>query len=385
MPDIRQVQAIVNSIANQSLGTTGLVSTDTSFVDIGKAVLSSDENISAWYNVLIDRIGRTVLAIREYRGANAALKREPFEYGAILQKISFDIIEAKENTSWISQNNPHSDPFAKNQTKVVQSFYDKWSTWEYDSTIPDIQLVTAFKNETEMLAFIDGIFMAAYNSLELAYENLSNLTRASFAASILHSNNSNAINLLHEYNTKTNASLTVANCLFNVDFLKYATMRIKLVSDRLTRMSRLFNSKNLARHTPKQLQVINVLADFASSVTTYLQADTYHDEMVKLPLYEEVPFWQGSGTDYLFDNTAKISVQIPEAVDESSNVTGDVSYNGVIAMIYDRDACGITIDKRRTKAIYNPKDEYTNYFMKSEMGYYRDMSENGVVFYIAEA
>ena len=56
----------------------------------------------------------------------------------------------------------------------------------------------------------------------------------------------------------------------------------------------------------------------------------------------------------------------------------------IVACIYDRDAMGVTIDKRRTKSIYNPKDEYTNYFMKAEMGFYNDLSENGVVFYLEE-
>lgn len=383
MPNINQVYNIVNSIASQSLGMTGLTATNASFVDVGKTVLSSDDNKSAWYKTLIDRIGRTVVAIREYQGSNASLKREPFEYGAVLQKLSFELLEAKENTTWNDQTTPHSDPFAKQQQTIRQTFYDTWSVWEYDNTIPDVQLESAFQNETQMLAFIDGIMQAAYNSLELAYENMSNIARASYMASVLNNKGGNAINLLTEYNTATNASLTVANCMFDTDFLKYATMRIKLMSDRMTKMSKLFNTESWARHTPKNLQIVNVLSDFASAVTTYLESDTYHNEMVKLPLYEEVPYWQGSGEDYAFANTSAINLTIPDAVTDD-NADGTVSFTGVVATIYDRDAVGVTVDKRRTRSIYNPKDEYTNYFIKAEIGYYRDMSENGIVFYVAE-
>lgn len=388
MPSINQVYQIVNSIANQSLGMTGLTNTNASFVSVGKAVLSSETNKDAWFNTLVDRIGRTVLAVREYRGTNATLKREPFEYGAVLQKISFKMLTASKNTTWNDQDATASNPFDKYSTTVSQKFFDEWSVWEYDSTVPDVQLTTAFTSETQMLAFIDGLFMSAYNALELAYENMSNIARASFMASILFKGGANAINLLALYNATQTTPLTASKCLYDVNFLKFATRQIKLISDRMTRMSQLFNGEAWQRHTPKDLQVVNVLADFGSAVSTYLESDTYHNEMVKLPYYEEVAYWQGSGTDYGFASTSAINVTIPDgAINESTGVqaSATVSKAGILATIYDRDAIGVTVDKRRTKSAYNPKDEYTNYFIKAEIGYYRDMSENGVVFYVEDA
>ena len=140
-------------------------------------------------------------------------------------------------------------------------------------------------------------------------------------------------------------------------------------------MSTLFNDDDLERHTPKDMQVVNVLADFAARLDAYLQSDTFHNELTKLPNYKPVPYWQGSGTSYSFADTSKISVNY-------DGVT-DVEVNGVIAVVYDRDAMGVTVDNKRTKSIYNPREEYTNYFYKADMGFYNDMSENGVVFYIA--
>lgn len=377
MADIKQISTIVNSVARQALGTETVTSTDATFVSIGKLVLSSDTNKDAWYKTLIDRIGRTVLSVRDYKGVNAELKREPIEYGAILQKISFKMLSASDNTSWNGQDTAASNPFAKHSTTVRQAFFDKWSVFEYDNTIPDIQLETAFTNESAMLAFIDGLFMSAYNALEMAYENTSNIARASLIAGSMLHGGATAINLLHEYNTLTNRELTVATCISDTEFLKYATRYIKLVSDRMQVMSTTFNAEEWERFTTKDLQVINVLADFSSAVSTYLQSDTYHKELVSLPLYKEVPYWQGSGSDWSFDNTSAIDVVLPEDNTEHK-------YTGVIATIYDRDAIGVTVDKRRTRSIYNPKDEFTNYFIKAEIGYYRDMTENAVVFYIAE-
>ena len=70
-----QIYAIVNSMAQQSLGMTDLTETDSTFISIGKKVLSSEKNVEAFYKTLVDRIGRTVMAIREYRAGTSS--KEP--------------------------------------------------------------------------------------------------------------------------------------------------------------------------------------------------------------------------------------------------------------------------------------------------------------------
>ena len=376
--EVKQIYEVVNSIAEQALGLTELTPTDTSFVSVGNEVLKSDTNKDAWYNVLIDRIGRTVMSMRAYTANGAELKREPIEWGVVMQKLSIPLPKAKNNDSWNGQGTESKNPFEKFVLEPKQKLFYSISTWEVDATIPDVQLKTAFTSPEAMGAFIDGIFTAVYNSLELSYENTANLCRANFIGRKSKSSNTNAyINLLDRYNTETNAGLTVDKCMYDVNFLKYCAMVISLYTTRLATMSTLFNDEDLERHTPKDLQVVNVLADFASRMNVYLQSDTFHNELTKLPNYTEVPYWQGSGADYGFESTSKVNVNYDGET--------DVEVNGIVALVYDRDAMGVTVDNKRSKSIYNPREEYTNYFYKADMGYYNDMSENGIVFYIAEA
>lgn len=376
--EVKQIYEVVNSIAEQALGLTELTPTDTSFVSVGNEVLKSDTNKDAWYNVLVDRIGRTVMSMRSYSANGAELKREPIEWGVVMQKLAIPLPKAKTNDSWNGQTTEAKNPFEKFILEPKQKLFYSISTWEVDATIPDVQLKTAFTSPEAMGAFIDGIFTAVYNSLELSYENTANLCRANFIGRKSKSSNTNAyINLLDRYNAETNAGLTLATCMYDVNFLKYCAMTISLYTTRLATMSTLFNDDDLERHTPKDLQVVNVLADFASRMNVYLQSDTFHKELTALPNYNEVPYWQGSGDDYAFANTSKISVNY----DGENNV----EVTGIVALVYDRDAMGVTVDNKRSKSIYNPREEYTNYFYKADMGYYNDMSENGIVFYIAEA
>lgn len=382
-----QIYQIINSMASQSLGMTGLTATDTTFVSIGKTVLSSETNTDAFYKALVDRIGRTVLAIRVYKADMPTLAREPFEYGAILQKISFKMAQAQKNPTWNEVSEAHSDPWAKTEAEFMQVFFDKWSTWEVPGTIPDVQLETAFTSATAMAAFIDGIFQSMYNSLEIAYENVANLARASLIGSVMNITATTSmckVNLIESYKDETGTTLTVKQALTNVDFLKFASMKMKEMSDYMQKAAVTFNPAAWERFTPKDRQVFEVLSAFASRFDTYLQSDTFHNEITKLPLYESVPYWQGNGQNWSFNNVSSINVKIEVPGTSGATTQKTVSASGIVAVLRDIDSAGVTIDKRRTKSIYNPHDEYTNYWVKAEIGQFRDVSENCIVFYLAD-
>lgn len=378
MPNVKQIYTIVNSLAEQSLGMKGLEATDVSFVSVGNEVLSSDANKDAFYGVLLDRVGKVVFGMRSYNSVNKGIKKDSFEYGAVLQKLYVDIMSATKNTSWNAQSEAASNPFTKSTAEVKQKLFSKISTWEFDCTIPDVQLKTAFISATNMAAFIECIFTAMNNSLELSFENTANICRASFIARKKVKNNAvTYVNLLLNYNTLMNKTLTVASCLTDIDFLTYASEQISLCVNRMGTYSKLFNDEGYARHTPVDMLNVDILANFETAMNMYLRSNTFHEELLKLPNHVVIPYWQGSGQAYAFNDVSKISVQLDGV--EGTEVTG------VVACLYDKEAIGVTIDNRRTRSIYNPKDEYTNYFGKADMGFYNDMSENGVVFYIAEA
>lgn len=380
MATVAQVYTLVNNVAKMALGQEAISVCDvSSLVALGDTVLSSDKNTDVFMNTLVDRIGRTVFSVRNYTASYPDVVKHPFEFGCIVQKIYVDLPESKVNNAWEigkSEYVPTYAPVVK--PTVKQKLFNGISTWEIDITIPDDILKTAFTNATAMAVMVQAIFTAIDNKMELDLENMVNLTRASFIArKIKGGKPCGAINLLTEYNTETNASLTVSSCLRNPDFLKWASMNISLWLNRMSRMSTLFNEESYKRHTPKDDLVFTVLDNFASATSAFLESDTYHNELVKLPRYNTVPYWQGSGTDYDFESVSKIDVKL-NATDEAETV-----YTGVIAVAYDYEALGVTLNNKRETTERNNKDEYTNYYKKANMGYFNDMSENGIVFYIA--
>lgn len=386
MANVNQIYLLVNDSAKEAIGSKAITAKDTgTLVSLGNQVLSSTENKDAFYKALTDRIGRTVIAVRAYTPKARAVKRDEMDWGIIYQKISFKLNNASENGTWNTVT--QADPFdVEPQTEAVETLFSKMGTYAYEDSIPDTQLFTAFTSAERMGAFISGIYVNMDNALKLAEDNLANLAVNTYiAGALIKGKATQKRNLLAEYNTATGETLTVANCLRNADFLKFASREIKTVISNMEKFSVLYNASiDIPRFTPSDKLVVEILGQFASATASYLESNTYHKELVALPMYEEVAYWQGSGESFSFNDVSTISI-VNESLATEGNATGTITQSGVIAFVHDVDAVASTIMNRRSNSIYNPRAERFNIFEKADKGFAVDLTENGVVFYIADS
>lgn len=378
MPTVNQIYTIVNDSAKAALGTTAIMAVDTAtFVSLGNQVLSSNDNKEAFYNALVDRIGRTVIAVREYEADTRSVKRDEMEWGIIYQKISFKQREAVENPSWTAST--QADPFdVEIQTEAVQKLFSKMGTYSYEDSIPDYQLFTAFTDATAMGAYISGIYTNMRNAMSIAEDNLANLAVSTYIAGVLSKGKATQKrNLMKEFYTSEQlATTTIEKALKDAAFLKYASREINLVTKKLKKMSTLYNAEGIPRHTPNDKLVVEILAEFSTATASYLESDTYHKDLVALPNYEEVAYWQGAGTSNDLDDVSSINIT------NADISTATVTKKGIIAFVHDYDAVASIIYRRRSGSMYNPRAERYNIFEKADKGYAIDLSENGVVFYL---
>lgn len=382
---VQQISKLVNELTAQALGETGVTATDlTGLIALGDVVLSSVDNTDAFLKTLIDRIGRTIISMRAYKMRDSGLMMNTFDYGCIMQKITVQPMAAVDAPQWELTTGESVDQYLITKPTVKQKLFDGLTVWEIDMTIPDYQLKTAFTSYEQMAAFIDAIFLAMENSFELQLERTSEMAVANFIAEKIYAqtqeatqNGLHVVHLLQKYNSETGGELTASEALRNKEFIMYGTRTINLFVSRFEKMSTLFNLEGYSRFTPRDYARVSILADFATAATYYLQSDTYHDELVRLPLYREVPYWQGSGQEYGFTETSLIDVT-------TSNGHA-VKQDGVVALISDIEAIGMMVDNRRLRSSPpNGRGEYTNYFQKADIRYYNDMSENGLVFTVTD-
>ena len=391
--DVKQVHNIVNATTQEFLGAEAVLNEDLSnVVDMGKSLF---DNVSydAFVRSLCDHVGRVDVVDRPYSGETLALKRTAWEYGAVMEKITeTQLPDAQEMETYELTDGASYDPNVFVRPNVAAKFYNKRTVFEIDRSIADIQVRSAFSSADKLNAFVTMLYNTVDKSINVKLEALAervinNMIARTFAAEFPSVSNNNysgmsgvkAINLLYVYNQTLSKSLTVDKCLYDLDFLKFATMTIKRYTIRMRKMSQLFNIGGLPRFTPADLQHVILHGDFSTAAAMYLQSDTFHDEFVTMPKHVEVPFWQGSGTGYGFDATSKISATI----DNENGSTKTLTATGILGVIFDHDACGICCEERRVDTNYNPKANFTNYFYKQFANYYGDSNENFVVFYVA--
>ena len=381
--EVKQIYEFVNETVKEVLGDEALVNEDLSnVVDIGNAVFDGNA-FDKYVRSLVNHIGRVIFVNRKYNGSAPSVLMDGWEYGSILQKISSEMPEAEENESWELIDGASYDPNIFRKPVAEQKFFNKKTTFEIDRSITEKQVKQSFSSSEQLNGFISMLYNEVDKAMTVMTDNLIMRTINNFTGETLHNafptgtytgTHIRAVNLLAEYNTQYGTQLTKDKCMVDPAFIRFAAYRMGLYKDRLARISTLFNVGGAQRFTPNDMLHFVTLSDFNTAANIFLQSDVYHNDYVRLPKSETVPFWQGSGTDYSFSNVSAINVK---------TTSGDtVSIDGVLGVMFDRDALGVANFERRITTNYNPKAEFTNYFYKQDAQYFNDLNENFVVFFV---
>jgi len=376
---VTQVKDLVNLATKEALGAEAVQTEDlTNVVDMGEAIFNANA-VDAYVRSLVNHIGKVIFVNRPYAGSAPSVLMDGWEFGSVLEKITAELPEASENETWNLQDKQSYDPNIFYKPTVEAKFYNKRVTFEIDVSITERQVKQSFSSATQLNAFVSMIYNEVDKAMTIKIDSLIMKTIVNMISVTMTDANANrAVNLLSLYNTEIAPAtpLTAAKALYNLDFIKFASYKMKLYATRLGTISRLFNIGGKARFTPRDLLHIVMLEEFKSSADVYLQSDTFHNEFVKLPEAEGVAYWQGSGTDYAFASTSKIMVK-----DAKGNST---TKTGILAVMFDRDALGVCNKDKRVTTDYNAKAEFYNNFYKFDCEYFNDTNENFVVFYIAD-
>ena len=375
---------VLNSINAQANTGATLVKTSTDFISYGDTILSlSCDAQDTWFGALLDRIGQTVIDNRAYRAKTAvSLWKSEYEYGMAMSKLYSSMPVASTDKAWSDPAYVTTDPFAPEVATVEQRLYAKQSTWQLKRTIPMVQLKTAFLSEQAMGAFLDDLMLTVQNAMERSIENLANITRSSLIAKTYLAGGAKVVKLITAYYNETGQTVTAPGCLYNRDFLRFASLQIALNLDRIQHMTSIFAKSGYERFSDRDFVDFAVLGLFDDSVRTYLAADTYHDKLVELPSENKyiAPFWQASGTGFGYADISKVHLELQP---ESSGGAGDdvtLEKAGIVAIIHDKEAAGLTLDERRVTTLFNPELESTNYWFKARERYYVDDTQPAIVF-----
>lgn len=394
---VTQIYELMNTVTGEVLGKTGLVAEDLSnVVDVGTEVFNATA-VDNYVKTLVNHIGKVIFVNRPYSGKIPSVLMDSWEFGSVLEKISCDTPAAEENESWdlVDGKEYKQDIFYK--PTVSAKFFNSKVTFEVPMSFTEKQVKESFSNAAQLNGFISMIYNAVDRSMTIKIDGLVmrtinsmiaqtlNADKTAFAGGYGTASTARCVNLLKLYNDKffpatgstaNPDALTAAKAIYDPDFIRFASYTMGVYVDRLASISTLFNVGGKDRFTDANNLHVIMLSDFAKGADVYLQSDVRHNEMTRLPNYETVPYWQGSGQNYEFDSTSAINVKI--------DASTTVGIDGIVGVMFDRDALGVSNLDRRVTTAYNAKAEFFNNYYKFDAGYFNDTNENFVVFFVSD-
>jgi len=377
---VTQLHTIINSVTKEILGETAVVNEDlTNVVDIGKTIIDQENGIDNYVRKLVNHIGKVIFVNRAYAGGVPSVLMDSWEYGSILEKISADLPEAHENESWKLTDGQSYDQDVFYQPKVEATFFNSRVTFEIPMSFTERQVKESFSSAEQLNGFISMLTTSIENSMTVKLDALIMRAINNMIGETLNGVDASPrkVNLLELYNATVTTPLTAATAIHSPEFVRFAAYQIALVSDRMSKISTLFNSKGKSRFTPAEARRVVLLSDFAKASEILTASVTDNADRVALPAHDSVPYWQGTGTGYGFADVSSINVKVASgAVVEKS---------GTLGVVFDKDAVGVANLDRRVTTNYNAKAEFYNNYYKMDAGYYNDLSENFVVFYVEDA
>lgn len=381
----KQVAELTNIAVNNALGIkptqenptpAPLIQEDlTGVIDAGIKLADADVYSNFLYELGV-AVSARIFVERKYSSKAPNVYRTSFEYGQLIQKTRTTLDEAEDNQSYALVNGASYDDNIYYGGTVDSKVFKERVTWEIRKSIADEQIKNAFTGPQELGNFVSMIFTMVENSIQVKTDKLIMATINNMIGQTLKAKqSSNCINLWKLYKAN-HPDAVFATRDEDRNYTKFKASKMKLTSSLLENYSTLYNLNGAQTHTPKDKQHFVLLSEEASRFETYLDSDTFHNELVKLPYYETVSYWQGLGTTGSFEETSKINIK--------TNDGSVVEQGGIIGVIFDHDALGINNIKQTVRTKYTNSGEFVNYWFKQVMGYFNDFDENFVVFYEAE-
>ena len=385
--------------------------TDTNIIDLGEKLNVTDGEISngspadIYFKALLSQISRVVVDTRAYVAQLPSLFVDTREWGLLSEFVRPDISDCMVDEMWntsgfIPWNTPESGgvypgveegkriaaiEFGCYKPAIRAKMYKKATGIMVALTKAREQLFTAFRSAAEYENFVAGLLVSVQNTLQLKAEVYGLMcVSVGIVKSMV---NGNAINLLAEYLTlHPSSTITDTDCMEDTDFMRYALMRIAQVRDNLKRYTAAYNNhESIVFSSPAHLIL---LSQFATSAKFGVRANTYNEELLGIGDYDRVSSWQavisaGDTTPFSFANASSVSLTAAAMTEITGTSTDDpVTLSGIVGVLYDRQAMGVLIDKKKVTSQYAASRDTINLFHHSLVQYIVNDEYPIVTFYV---
>lgn len=378
---VEDVSTLLNNAAKNFDGLNAVVNQDLSnIVDFGRTITDT-MGFDVFFGKLVDQFNTIKFWSRPYVSFAPSVYVEAERFGSIRAMYRTGYLKSQPSPVWNLQEGVSYDPFTVHKQDVQARFWnDRFSSELEPQTIVRDQIESAFRNETELMSFIGMLEMARNNSHGRAWDELIMSLFQAIIGLCVNSGGMQDIKLLTEYNTLFTQSLTATTALYDEDFVRYAIYRMGIIRDQMKMVTGMFNTTHWLAATYPERQKTVMISDFARAAGVYLHdaPNQFNTGNLTIPNADVVPAWQGMGTSGALADRMAINATI-----EVAGQTITSTATGVLGVVYDEWALGVSAQKHTITSQYNPRGQYTNYFDTMFGGFFVSPDENAVVFRLA--
>lgn len=407
---------VIKTAASQMTGVTftlsdgsQVASTDVAaldsftITDLGSAVVDpiSGDLVKAtaetFFNALVSVISRIEVNTRVYSGDLDVFMVKDSEWGGFIERVYFELGNIIDDPKWNLAYNAGLTPPKVDYADEDHRFYPlKAHAKLYRKAIPILtpislptdQMREAVRNEAEMQSIVNGIQAAVRNTITLGIQSIRHMM-AQNAIAISIANTGTAINLLTDYQTDTgDTSVTSSNWQASPEFQAYALQRIAETRDNLRDFSAAFNDHTVPIFSSEDETRLVLLNKFDKICRFKVKASTFNQQNLAIGDYSTVTSWQGinagsGAADFDFASVSK--VMIAADADETLGIgSGAFTQSGVVALLFDRYALGMSPYKRKVTGQYTAIADFYNQYHHTLVGAGIDITYPIVAFYIAD-
>lgn len=388
--DFQQAATLLNSLRKQATGQTALAATsEAEFVSVATTLLQS--GVDPIMSAISQMVGRTIFSTRPYNAKFQGVEVDAQTWGYITRKLSIADKDFVNDAGFNLTDGQSVDMYTLSLPNILQVNYYGQNIFQKSYTTLRDQLNSAFAGSAQFGEFMTMVTRNALDLVEQNREVVRRMTIANFIGgklameSQLASEYENGvIHALTDYNSDTGSSLTSTTVYAKEnfdDFCKWLRAKIATISKMMTERTILFqgniSGKAITRHTPVADQKMYLYSPFVDQMNARVLADTFNEQRAEYADFESVNFWQSALTpDSINIKPAYLKVSDGTII-ESQNA---ISKSGLIGVIFDRDALGVTIMNEETSVTpYNSKGRYWNTWMSFIQRYWNDFTEKGCV------
>lgn len=224
--------------------------TKDSIKEYGASLKKFPTIMNAFVDVLINKIGLTVIKNKPYTNPLKMFQRGDLEFGDVIEEIFVDVVKAKTYTDTPPANNL-GDVFAISKPNVLVRYHVVNSQLVYPITINKAELLKSFRSVAYFEEFISKIWESVYASEETD-ELLQTKELIQNYMTAPEETGGGAVNRFYDVKVSDITDEASAKAFARI---------VRKYSNDLTFMKNTFNYAGVTTHTPKEDQVLIVNTD----------------------------------------------------------------------------------------------------------------------------